>query len=82
MRLYVNPEDFQIMRICLKIQTFGFLSERHLRGYKRKQQQVMAFRSQEGLGFLCDSLGIIASIVKQGSNLFECVADIFMPVGI
>jgi hypothetical protein len=56
------------------------LSERHLRGYKRKQQQVMTFRSHDGLGFLCDSLGIIASILKQGNNLFESVSRIFMPV--
>ena len=58
------------------------LSERLLRGYKRKQQQVMTFRSQEELTFLCDSLGLIASIVRQGDNFFERVSHIFMPVGV
>jgi hypothetical protein len=55
------------------------LSERLLRNFKRKQHQVMTFRSHEGLSFLCDSLGVIASFVNQGKNLFESVASIFFP---
>ena len=53
------------------------LSERHLRNFKRKQKQVMAFRSQDGLGYLCDSLGVIASIANKGKSLFDSVASIF-----
>jgi hypothetical protein len=53
------------------------LSERLLRNFKRKQQQAMSFRSVDGLTYLCDSLGIIASIVNQGENLYESVAAIF-----
>ena len=57
------------------------LSERLLLIFKRKQHQVMSFRSLEGLSFVCDSLGVIASIVNQGKNLFEGVSAIFFPSG-
>jgi len=53
------------------------LSERLLRIFKRKQQQVMTFRSLHGLDFLCNSLGIIASIRNQDKNLFDFVSSIF-----
>lgn len=55
------------------------LSERLLRILKRKQHQVMSFRSHAGLSFACDSLGVLASFIQQGMNLFECVTDIFSP---
>ena len=53
------------------------LSERLLRIYKRKQQQVMTFRSDESLEFLCNSLGIFASLRNQGQNLFVEVSSMF-----
>jgi hypothetical protein len=53
------------------------LSERLLRIFKRKQQQVMAFRSCTGLDFLCDSLGVIATLVSHGDGLYQRVSAIF-----
>jgi len=53
------------------------LAERLLRVYKRKQSQVMAFRSFGGLDNFCQSIGIIASLRAQGKNLYESVAAIF-----
>jgi len=53
------------------------LSERLLRIYKRKQHQVMSFRSFGGLGGLCDALGAIATLRVQGKSLYESVAAIF-----
>jgi hypothetical protein len=53
------------------------LSERLLRILKRKQHQVMAFRSFMGLEELCNCLGTIASLRLQGSNLFNSVSAIF-----
>jgi len=55
------------------------LSERLLRNFKRKQHQVMSFRSFEGLGFVCDALGVIASIRNQGKNIYETLVNIFFP---
>ena len=45
--------------------------------FKRKQSQVMTFRSFESLEYLCQGMGIVASLREQGQNLFESVADIF-----
>jgi hypothetical protein len=53
------------------------LSERLLRIYKRKQHQVMSFRSFGGLGGLCDALGTIATLRAKGKSLYESVAAIF-----
>jgi len=53
------------------------LSERLLRIIVRKAKQVMAFRSFDGLAYLCDCLSVIASIKANGGNLFESVAAIF-----
>jgi len=55
------------------------LSERLLRVFKRKQHQVISFRSFEGFGFVCDALSVIADIRKQGKNLFDSLAEIFFP---
>ena len=53
------------------------LSERLLRIFKRKQQQVMAFRSFDGLDFLCDSLGVVATLSAQSEGLYQRVSNIF-----
>jgi hypothetical protein len=53
------------------------LSERLLRIFKRKQHQVMAFRSWGGLDNLCGSLGLIASLRAQDNNLFQSAASVF-----
>jgi hypothetical protein len=53
------------------------LSERLLRIFKRKQQQVMAFRSWDGLDLLCNSLGVIATLCRQDGSLYQSVSDIF-----
>ena len=58
------------------------ISERLIRIYKRKQLQVMAFRSFGGLHFLCNALGVIASRREQGENLYKSIAAIFdMQIG-
>ena len=53
------------------------LAERLLRIYKRKQHQVMCFRSFEGLEVLCDTLGVLATLRSQGKNLFTSAAEMF-----
>jgi hypothetical protein len=52
-------------------------SERLLRIFKRKQKQAISFRSFESLGYLCDSLGTIASLPAQGNGLLSGAAAIF-----
>ncbi|MCL1810524.1 MAG: transposase [Clostridiales bacterium] len=53
------------------------LSERLLRVFKRKSAQMMTFRSDGGLDYLCQSLGTVASLRAQGENLYESVSSIF-----
>lgn len=44
------------------------LCERRARVFKRKQKQMMVFRSQKNLGYLCDSLSIVHSLRMNGSS--------------
>jgi len=53
------------------------LSERLLRVLKRKDAQVMTFRSFKGLDFLCQSMGTVASLRQHDQNLFESITSIF-----
>jgi hypothetical protein len=52
-------------------------AERLARIFKRKQKQAISFRSFEGLGYLCDSLGGIASPLAQGNGLLSGAAAAF-----
>jgi hypothetical protein len=53
------------------------LAERLLRIFKRKQKQAISFRSFDNLGYLCDSLGVIASLPAQDNGLLSGAAAIF-----
>jgi hypothetical protein len=52
-------------------------AERLLRIFKRKQKQAISFRSFESLGYLCDSMGAIASLLAQGNGLLSDTAAVF-----
>ena len=65
------------------IPTTNNISERLLRGFKRKQKQVMSFRSDEGIVYFCDSLSMLNSLRANSDNMFENLISIFgnsMPV--
>lgn len=53
------------------------LSERLLRNFKRKQKQMMTFRSFESLDYLCRCMGVLASLSSQNQNLYKSVASLF-----
>ena len=53
------------------------LAERCARKFKRKAAQVMCFRSQDGVDWICDGLSIIQSIKAAGKNLYESVTERF-----
>lgn len=53
------------------------LSERKLRVFKRKQKQVMGFRSFESLNHLCSSMSMIDLLGSSEHNLLKSVAKIF-----
>ncbi|MCC7573531.1 MAG: transposase [Candidatus Methanofastidiosum sp.] len=52
------------------------LCERKGRNFKRKQRQVMAFRSFDSLVYLCNSMSIVDLLSAKEDNLFKSVATI------
>lgn len=59
------------------IPTDNNLAERLLRIFKRKQRQVMSFRSFSTLDYLCQSLTMLAQLCSRKVNVYKSVADIF-----
>jgi nitroimidazol reductase NimA-like FMN-containing flavoprotein (pyridoxamine 5'-phosphate oxidase superfamily) len=53
------------------------LAERLLRVFKRKQRQVMSFRSFNTLDYLCKSLTMFAQMRSRKVNVYKSVSDIF-----
>ena len=53
------------------------LAERLLRIFKRKQRQVMSFRSFKSLEYLCQSLTMLARLRNSEANLYESASRIF-----
>jgi hypothetical protein len=79
--LYLRLEKYKSNHLLFlydrRVPYSNSLAERLLRIYKRKEHQVMTFRSFGGLEYLCHALGAIASLREQGMNLYESVATIF-----
>jgi hypothetical protein len=79
--LYIRMEKYRAEHLLFlhdrRVPHSNSLAERMLRVYKRKQHQVMAFRSFGGLDEFCNALGTIATLRNAGKSLFESVATIF-----
>jgi hypothetical protein len=60
----------------VSVPTNNNLCERKGRAFKRKQRQVMAFRSFDSLVYLCNSMSIIDLLSAKEDNLFKSVATI------
>lgn len=62
----------------MRVPATNNLSERSLRKYKRKQAQVMAFRSLDSVAYFCQGLGALVMMREQDDvNVFDSVAQIF-----
>ncbi|HBN28959.1 MAG TPA: transposase [Clostridiaceae bacterium] len=77
MRLYEYKESHLLFLHDKRVPSNNNLSERLLRVHKRKQRQVMTFRSFDSLHYLCNSMGMIASLCTQEKNLYKSIASIF-----
>jgi len=79
--LYLRMEKFKTAHLLFlhdrRVPYSNSRAERLLRVYKRKQHQVMAFRSFLSLEQLCDALGVIATLRSKGMSLFKSVATLF-----
>ena len=51
-------------------------AERQLRNYKRKQKQVVSFRSNQSHDYLCKSMSMLVVMRQNESNLFDRVSRI------
>ena len=60
-----------------RIPTTNNLCERLLRIFKRKQKQVMSFRSLESVEYLCVSMSVLNQFRLNNHNLFQSTATIF-----
>ena len=62
----------------LQVPTNNNLSERKLRNFKRKQKQMISFRSDASLAYTCDGMSTIDRIRSDPEkNLFQEVTKIF-----
>ena len=79
--LYLRLEKYKESELRFlhdkSVPTNNSLAERIARVFKRKQKQVMVFRSDDGLFYLCDVLGTIHRLKAQDQNVYEKVTDIF-----
>jgi len=79
--LYLRMEKYKEAHLLFlhdwRVPYSNSLSERLLRIYKRKQHQVMAFRSFLSLDDLTNALGVIATLRNEKKSLFHSIAEIF-----
>jgi hypothetical protein len=81
MNLYERMEKYKSSHLLFlhdwRVPHTNNLSERLLRIFKRKQHQMMTFRSFENLEYFCNVLGPIEMMRGAGKNLYEGAAEIF-----
>lgn len=77
MKLHNYKESHLLFLHNKSVPSNNNLSERLLRVFKRKQKQVMAFRSFDSLHYLCNSMGMINLLCTQEKNPYVSIASIF-----
>jgi hypothetical protein len=79
--LYKRLEKFKDNHLLflhdVRVPTNNNLSERLARAFKRKQRQVMAFRSFDSMSYLCNSMSMISLLTSQDKNLYNSVSNFF-----
>jgi len=80
--LYKRIEKYRTAHLLflhdMKVPHNNNLAERLLRAYKRKQHQVMSFRSDESIDYLCQCMSMLLSLRRDSEeSLFDSVSKIF-----
>ena len=79
--LFVRLRDYKRNHLLFLhnplVPTTNNISERLLRGFKRKQKQVMSFRSDDGIVYFCDSLSVLNFLRAKNDNMFENLISLF-----
>ena len=76
-RLRKYKENELLFLYDKRVPSNNSLCERLARVYKRKQKQVMAMRSFDNLGYLCNSMSMIYLLRNTEDNLYQKVSSIF-----
>lgn len=76
-RMWEDKERYVLFLKDPEIEPDNNLAERCARRFKRKNAQVMCFRSQKGVDYFCDGLSITESIKSRGGNLYQEVSERF-----
>lgn len=76
-RLEKYKDNHLLFLYDVRVPTNNNLSERLARAFKRKQRQVMSFRSFDSLSYLCNSMSMISLMTTQGKNLYTSASTIF-----
>ena len=77
LRLHKYKESHLLFLHNMMVPTNNNLSERLLRVFKRKQKQVMTFRSFDSIHYLCNSMGMVNLLRTKNKNLYSTIASIF-----
>ncbi len=77
MRMDGYMENHLLFLHDFRVPSNNNLSDRKLRVFKRKQKQVMGFRSFESLSHLCSSMSMIDLLRSREHNLQKSVALVF-----
>lgn len=76
-RMDEDKEEYTLFLRNNEVAPTNNLAERLARQYKRKNHQVITFRSESGNSQFCDGLTIIQNARMHGDNLYDTLVDIF-----
>lgn len=76
-RMTEDKEDYLLFLYNPSIPPTNNAAENAARKYKRKNAQVMCFRSEEGRDYFCDGLSVMESMKADGENLYKGVLGRF-----
>lgn len=76
-RMSQDKEDYLLFLKDTTIPPTNNTAENAARKYKRKNAQVMCFRSEDGRDYFCDGLSVMESMKTKGENLYEGVTQRF-----
>lgn len=76
-RMSEDREDYLLFLYDTAIPPTNNAAENAARKYKRKNAQVMCFRSEEGRDYFCDGLSIMETMKAKGEKLYEGVTERF-----
>ena len=77
LRLKTDKEDYLLFLYDRRVPPHNNEAERNGRVYKRKQHQVMAFRSFETFVAFCNGLTALSILKNSGKDLFRELSEIF-----